>query len=519
MPAPFAVRLGGGLLASACLLAVVLYAVFTTVTPPLLIIDEASPAWLAALVGYVSLQVFIVVPAPQSFCARLPFGARAAFFAVSAALSAAAGVCFAIYGRPDMTVWSVVLGIVLLLVGATYMGCGLASSASGVDPDKAATEPFHDAEAAADPPRASCCSLSCVGLSWNTCNLVVVLLFIIHLFNGGIVQATGPIAFPPRGSFFDLTLSTGDVQRIHYECVGPKNGTFPVYLADADGSHGLADFWPLQRNLTAAGRRICTYDAPGLGYSDRYYSWQHAEKSTYYRQLIDALGAQGEGSQFIFIAWGGGAEPVYKFALANPTFVAGFVFLDSFSKDVLYQFEAEYNSWSKARMNEYKSADLNGRVLLFTMIRGLAAPWGLLPIFVSNDPKGYAWPERFAEYSWNYHVPKTWTAQWFSLLPEFSAEASLTGLGVFDTRLAALQQVPVLSIVSNRSRADTCNEWTQDCDKAVAQKEFLRANAVSVGNVTGAEQVVYCTESDCALDMPLRKPGFVVDAIMRKWPL
>ncbi len=344
-------------------------------------------------------------------------------------------------------------------------------------------------------------------------------MFIIHLFNGGIVQATGPIAFPPRGSFFDLTLSTGDVQRIHYECVGPKNGTFPVYLADADGSHGLADFWPLQRNLTAAGRRICTYDAPGLGYSDRYYSWQHAEKSTYYRQLIDALGAQGEGSQFIFIAWGGGAEPVYEFALANPTFVAGFVFLDSFSKDVLYQFEAEYNSWSKARMNEYKSADLNGRVLLFTMIRGLAAPWGLLPIFVSNDPKGYAWPERFAEYSWNYHVPKTWTAQWFSLLPEFSAEASLTGLGVFDTRLAALQQVPVLSIVSNRSRADTCNEWTQDCDKAVAQKEFLRANAVSVGNVTGAEQVAYCTESDCALDMPLRKPGFVVDAIMRKWPL
>lgn len=342
---------------------------------------------------------------------------------------------------------------------------------------------------------------------------------IIFLFNGGIIQATGPIAFPPRGKFVDLTLSTGDLQKIHFECVGPKNASFPVYLADADGTHGLADFWPMQRNLTTAGRRLCTYDAPGLGYSDRYFSWQHADKSTYYKQLMDALVAEGEGPKFIFIGWGGGAEPVYKFGLANPSFVAGFVFIDSHYFDILYQFEAKYNDWSKAKMNEYKSIDLTGRVLLFSVIRGLGAPWGLLPLFVTTNADGYAWRARFAEYAWNYHIPKTWTVQWFSLVPEFSKEASLTGKGIFDTRSAALQQIPVLSLISNRSRSDVCNEWTRDCDKAVGLEEFLRASAASVGNVTGAEQVVYCTDADCGLDMPLRKPGFVVDAIMRKWPV
>lgn len=170
-----AVRVGAGLLAAACFLAVVLYAVFTTVTPPLLIIDEASPAWLAALVGYVSLQVFIVVPAPQSFCACLPFSARAAFFAISATVSVATAVCFAIYGRPDLAVWSIVLSITLLLVGATYMGCSLAGAVGkDDDSDKPATEPLHEI-GSTEVSAARCCSPSCVCLSWNTCNLVVVL--------------------------------------------------------------------------------------------------------------------------------------------------------------------------------------------------------------------------------------------------------------------------------------------------------------------------------------------------------
>lgn len=100
--------------------------------------------------------------------------------------------------------------------------------------------------------------------------------------------------------------------------ISSKRSLF-LHRIDADGSHGLPDFYGIQAYLAQAGRRSCIWDKPGLGWSDSYYADQGPDPMTFYHNMITAFGEKGP---FIFVGWGGGGEIVYAYALQHPEMVS-----------------------------------------------------------------------------------------------------------------------------------------------------------------------------------------------------
>lgn len=337
------------------------------------------------------------------------------------------------------------------------------------------------------------------------------------LTHASINQALGTVSFPPRGNFMVLTLSNGDKQRIHYQCIGPTTSSNPTFLLDASAAHGIADFWPLQREMSNRGERVCMLDKPGFGYSDNFLAWQNANPLTMYNEFVTKLVTDGEGSSFVMVGWGGGGDLLYEYSLAHPERAAGFAFLDTVAEGIEWREVAARDSLTQAQLDDVKIRDLSGRSIIFGLLRGVIAPLGLLSVVVPGHRESYAWPERFEEFHWYSLTPKTWTTQWFTILPWFDTRTLIGDLGVFGRSSAALMGRPVVMIATNRSRADVCKGRThEDCPKLVFAQSFLLAEKQTIANVTGNATVVYCTASDCSLDAVRRLPAFVAGAILNQ---
>ena len=53
--------------------------------------------------------------------------------------------------------------------------------------------------------------------------------------------------------------------RTHFLCDGPINDSFPVFMFEGDGSHGIGDWRGIQMLMKEKNRRSCIWDKPGLG--------------------------------------------------------------------------------------------------------------------------------------------------------------------------------------------------------------------------------------------------------------
>jgi pimeloyl-ACP methyl ester carboxylesterase len=258
-------------------------------------------------------------------------------------------------------------------------------------------------------------------------------------------------------------------------------------------------------------------DKPGFGFSDNFLAWQNADPLTMYDEFIAQLVANGEGSSFVMVGWGGGGNLMYEYALSHPEHAAGFAFLDTVANGIEWREVAARDSLTQAQLDENKNIDLAGRSFIFGLLRGIGARWGLLTVFVPGQRDAYAWPERFDEFYWFSVTPKTWTTQWFSLLPSYTTQTPIDSIGVFDRSSAALIGRPVVMVATNRSRAAVCEDRKEeDCTKAMFAQAFQLAEKHTIANVTGNATITYCTAEDCSLDAVRRLPAFVANAILNQ---
>ena len=218
-------------------------------------------------------------------------------------------------------------------------------------------------------------------------------------------------------------------------------------MLDADASHGAADLWPLQRELTARGLRSCVLDKPGQGWSSPYHPSQQGLDPLTATSLMYA--ATGESPPYRLVGWGGGGENVWRYALKRPGDVDSLVFLDTYGDGVEWRAYAAArmpfgptpnastattattatNTATKeghqaadgsqldgtstgtgtgddddeeeedvAAMMAYRAADLSARRRTFQLVRLLAVPFGLGPLLFQPPADAYDYPERFTLY-------------------------------------------------------------------------------------------------------------------------
>jgi hypothetical protein len=85
-------------------------------------------------------------------------------------------------------------------------------------------------------------------LCWiNAVVLSLMFVFVAFLTFSAVQTAYGCLTYPLRGTFAKITLNDGREQNILYSCEGPDRSPRPTVLLASDISHGMADFWPLQR--------------------------------------------------------------------------------------------------------------------------------------------------------------------------------------------------------------------------------------------------------------------------------
>jgi pimeloyl-ACP methyl ester carboxylesterase len=110
---------------------------------------------------------------------------------------------------------------------------------------------------------------------------------------------------------------------IHLDCRGEGGPT--VVLESGLGGSSL-DWFAVQPQLATA-TRVCSYDRPGLGWSQpRRGGWSSARAATDLALLLDVAGEVGP---FVLVGWSAGGVVVREFAHRYPEQVAGMVLLDS----------------------------------------------------------------------------------------------------------------------------------------------------------------------------------------------
>jgi pimeloyl-ACP methyl ester carboxylesterase len=418
--------------------------------------------------------------------------------------------------------------LALAVTSAATAAAGAAAAAT----DAAAAAPAEphvqsglSAAAAADSqqPEGACCRLGVRALRFARIAALYTLVLCSVLCCGGAVTAAQRVGFPA----FDDTFLTADGYRIHYVCMGPAGTRLPTIVVDGDLSHGSGDLLPLLRAFSRRGRRACAMDKPGNGYSSPFRSDADLLNfsAAWYDAVILRAFAEPDGTPLILLGWGGGGGPVFDFAERNVARIAGIGLINVYFAGVTARsIAARHPGDTRAQLNNRREAEMNQRWLLFGLIRGLAVPFGWMPIFLPGNTSEYAWRERWSYYRWPFSVGLTWVTQYFTLRADNAREEALdpfTYLGHFAdarARNPELARRPLLQIANNRSRAILCGKAGQtaaDCDTALFEEQFLLRDATNVAhNVSSNATVIACAAFDCNLGMPLAAPDMVVDFVL-----
>jgi len=110
-----------------------------------------------------------------------------------------------------------------------------------------------------------------------------VLAFAAAMFAAAIAHGMGTQRYPPQDGYM-IPLPSG--ARVYYECAGfnatiAQNG--PVVLLHGGSDQGIGHLLGVHDELAARGVRVCTWDKPGLGFSD------YARVESVERPAVDLL--------------------------------------------------------------------------------------------------------------------------------------------------------------------------------------------------------------------------------------
>ena len=342
----------------------------------------------------------------------------------------------------------------------------------------------------------------------------LALAFIILLCNGSIVSGAYYLKYPARGVFAHFKSNDGRDVKVHYLCAGPSNGK-PTFMFEADASHGLLDFLGLQVWSTAAGRRSCIWDKPGLGYSDYmlYNDWGRID--SYYHNFITAMNETGP---FIFVPWGGGASIVYNYAIAHPEMVNALVFLDVYPENVEFLVPKIFYGWNETYYQEYMKNDINGRWGTFSLINGLGLPWGLVTFFLGGNSPNKSFPEEYlAEKKWYFEQDKTWTTQKMFLYNY----TKITGY----LNQTLTQSIPLHHIYTNYTEAKLNADCVKQnlsqikCDEKLFFNKWTSEAKFNMTKLSLGGKAIECTADDCSLGYYVNDdPKYTIEKLIELFP-
>ncbi len=159
--------------------------------------------------------------------------------------------------------------------------------------------------------------------------LAVVLLLLVALIAGRILASSMRNSYPPPGTLVDV-----GGYRMHINCVGEGDPT--VILAA--GLDDFSVFWSLVQPEVAKFSRVCTFDRPGLGWSEPSPTPRTTKNMV--AELHTLLANAGVTGPILMVGHSFGGAQLELYAHTYPEQVAGLVLVDAAPVDLFLRVPA-----------------------------------------------------------------------------------------------------------------------------------------------------------------------------------
>jgi pimeloyl-ACP methyl ester carboxylesterase len=335
---------------------------------------------------------------------------------------------------------------------------------------------------------------------------------VVLLTAGAITNASIPVYAPP-GTVFAVQMTDGRQTNVHVYCLGPKNATTPVIWFTSSPAHGVVDFYGVQYFLSQKGRRVCTFDPLGFGWSADLVP-NAVDQMTY---LDGTLTASGEQGPFILAGWGAGGELIADYVQKFPAKVKSVVFLTYYPPGIEFLAHAAKKGLTVDQMKAYRKSQWALRSSSGGIILGLAIPWGLMPVFVPTatvDAQYYPAEKalQFRTMSWKSRM---WVGQ-FAAIKYFydtsdSQPNNITDLKPFPPN------IPLSHVFCRLNDTQICKYGKVPepfCGDAAYQNSFTIPLQIAMTKIYNPNAtIVFDQADDCDLGMPVAKPKFTADTV------
>lgn len=268
--------------------------------------------------------------------------------------------------------------------------------------------------------RANKCCASVVRSTFDVATAVVSILLLV----GSLQEAVGYASYPANGTWVTITHNRTPsgctiTQHILTQCVAPTthrnyNRSLPTFWSEVGGGgHSSSDLWGLRDELTAGfGRRYCSYDMPGTGWSSPMVSGAGRTggemESLYVTDLVmEAMGESGDTTYVMMGSMDGAYNRAARFAVENPSRVVAVVPVTVFKDEfLLYR---DYHNVSIEDMRTYGIEQLRSRLGIGQLVLLAGTSFGLISVFTPEN-SGYVPQSKVAEFTFlNLQNEKQWT--------------------------------------------------------------------------------------------------------------
>ncbi|KAJ3209583.1 hypothetical protein HDU67_006066 [Dinochytrium kinnereticum] len=340
--------------------------------------------------------------------------------------------------------------------------------------------------------------------------------FSLLLLGGACLAAFSYTAFKHRGNLVTVSMKDGRTFTMHIYCIGtPSNATNPTIWITSSAAHGVVDFYGIQQRLVDSGRRVCTHDNPGFGWSSSVLANQQ-DYTEFYDSMLKESGEPDR--PIVFVGWGAGGTPLTKYASINPSKVAALVFVTVFPPGIEFTDHQNMTGMSDSELDSYKRIQLTGRQALANIVLALGIPWPLMPIFTppNSVAKGYEPQDRAEEFRVQIWKSKMWVGQLWGIKKLGSQDDTKDPLNT----IKLPSSIPLTHIMCNLSDEQACSKDQSvglpgDCKEWQRRKNFYQNRQLEMTKaIQSSARFLFNNDTDCKLDMPVNKPLFTAQSIL-----
>ena len=162
---------------------------------------------------------------------------------------------------------------------------------------------------------------------------VLVVLIIVGLLYQFISERLEHARYPAPGNFYNV-----NGQTLHLNCVGSEQDDEPTVIFES-GMGNSSISWHKVVEQASKSHHICTYDRPGLGWSQASAQTQTFEQTV--KNLHDLLQTANVQPPYVMVGHSIGGILIRDFAQAYPEKVVGMVLVDSSTENQMQLFSEE----------------------------------------------------------------------------------------------------------------------------------------------------------------------------------